>query len=41
VGDRVTGQGAAGDVQSGSYSVTDKGDRMIFKGGVRSQLKGR
>ena len=40
-GGGVQGQGLAGAVQSGSYSVTDKGDRMVFKGGVRSQLKGR
>ncbi|MDB5424167.1 MAG: hypothetical protein JWQ29_1583, partial [Phenylobacterium sp.] len=24
-----------------TYSVTDKGDRMVFKGGVHTQLKGR
>jgi lipopolysaccharide export system protein LptC len=41
VGGNVQGQGPTGDVQSGSYSVSDKGDRMVFKGGVRSQLKGR
>ena len=40
-GDKVKGQSSAGDVQSGSYSVTDQGDRMVFKGGVRSQLKSR
>ena len=39
VGGGVKGQGPTGDVQSGSYSVTDKGDRMVFKGGVRTQLK--
>lgn len=41
VGGGVRGQSNAGDVQAGSYSVTEKGDRMVFKGGVRSQLKGR
>ena len=41
VGDKVQGQSSSGSVQSGSYSVTEKGDRMIFKGGVHSQLKGR
>jgi len=41
VGGNVQGQGPTGVVQSGSYSVTDKGERMVFKGGVRSQLKPR
>jgi lipopolysaccharide export system protein LptC len=41
VGGGVKGQSTSGDVQAGSYSVTDKGDRMVFKGGVRSQLKAR
>ena len=41
VGGNVQGQGPTGAVQSGSYSVTDKGERMVFKGGVRSQLKPR
>lgn len=41
VGGKVQGQGATGDVQSGSYAVTDKGDRMVFKGGVHTRLKGR
>ena len=40
-GGNVQGQGPTGAVQSGSYSVSDKGDRMVFKGGVRTQLKGR
>jgi lipopolysaccharide export system protein LptC len=38
-GGGIAGNGPGGAVQSGSYSVTDKGDRMVFKGGVRSQLK--
>ena len=41
VGGNVQGQGPTGAVQSGSYAVSDKGDRMVFKGGVRTQLKGR
>ena len=41
IGGNVQGQGPAGAVQSGSYAVSDKGVRMVFKGGVRSQLKGR
>jgi lipopolysaccharide export system protein LptC len=41
VGGKVQGQGPTGAVQSGSYAVSDKGDRMVFKGGVRTQLKGR
>jgi len=41
VGGKVQGRGATGDVQSGSYAVTDKGDRMVFKGGVHTRLKGR
>jgi lipopolysaccharide export system protein LptC len=40
VGGAVHGQGPTGAVQSGSYSVSDKGDRMVFKGGVRTQIKG-
>jgi lipopolysaccharide export system protein LptC len=41
VGGNVQGQGPTGAVQSGSYAVSDKGDRMVFKGGVHTQLKGR
>jgi len=41
VGGGVQGQGPAGAVRSDTYSVTEKGDRMVFKGGVHSQLKGR
>jgi lipopolysaccharide export system protein LptC len=37
----IQGQGPVGAVRSDSYSVTEKGDRMVFKGGVRSQLKSR
>jgi lipopolysaccharide export system protein LptC len=39
MGGKVKGRSSTGDVQSGSYSVTEKGDRMVFKGGVRTQLK--
>jgi lipopolysaccharide export system protein LptC len=40
-GGGVQGQGPVGAVRSDSYSVTEKGDRMVFKGGVRGQLQGR
>ena len=39
VGGGIQGQGPTGAVKSDSYSVTDKGDRLVFKGGVRTQLK--
>lgn len=31
-------EGASGDVQSGTYSADDQGDRVILKGGVRGRL---
>lgn len=35
----VRGQGLSGNqVQADSYSVTDKGDRVVFKGRVRSRI---
>lgn len=43
----VTGAGAlssqtpVGDVKSGSFDVYDKGDRVIFKGGVHARLNPR
>lgn len=43
----VTGPGAlasqtpVGDLKSGSFDVFDKGDRVIFKGGVHARLKGK
>ena len=39
IGGPIRGQGPSGAVKSDSYSVTDKGDRLVFKGGVRTQLK--
>jgi lipopolysaccharide export system protein LptC len=38
VGQSVKGAGPSGAVQSNSYSVSDKGDRMVFKGRVRARL---
>lgn len=40
-GQAIQGHGTAGDVRSNGYTVSDKGDRVIFKGGVRSRLNGR
>ena len=39
IGGAIQGRGPSGAVKSDSYSVTDKGDRLVFKGGVRTQLK--
>jgi lipopolysaccharide export system protein LptC len=38
IGQTIKGNGPSGAVQSNSYAVTDKGDRMVFKGGVRARL---
>jgi lipopolysaccharide export system protein LptC len=38
VGQAIQGRGIAGEVQSNSYAVSEKGDRVIFKGGVRARL---
>jgi lipopolysaccharide export system protein LptC len=35
----MVGDGPVGEVTSRSYSVFDKGDRVIFKGGVRARIK--
>lgn len=40
-GGKVVGDNARGDIQAGGYSVTDKGDRVVFKGGVRARLDAR
>ena len=40
-GGRVSGGNASGVIQAGGYSVTDKGDRVVFKGGVRARLDAR
>lgn len=37
----LASQTPVGDLQSQSFDVFDKGDRVIFKGGVHAQLKGR
>ncbi len=43
---RITGQGiqatrTASAVRSDSYTITDSGDRVVFKGGVRARLNAR
>jgi lipopolysaccharide export system protein LptC len=38
IGQTIKGNGPSGAVQSNTYTVTDKGDRMVFKGGVRARL---
>ncbi len=40
-GGPVVGDNAKGAIQAGGYSVTDKGDRVVFKGGVRARLDAR
>jgi lipopolysaccharide export system protein LptC len=34
----LQGEGPTGQVQSNAYSVYDKGDRIIFRGGVRTRV---
>jgi len=34
----LQGEGPTGQVQSNAYSVYDKGDRIIFRGGVRARI---
>lgn len=34
----LTAQSSAGQIQSGSYTASDEGERVIFKGGVRGRL---
>jgi len=34
----LTGEGPKGQVQSNAYSVYDKGDRIVFRGGVRTRI---
>jgi lipopolysaccharide export system protein LptC len=34
----IQGSGSLGEIQAKSYSVQDKGQRMIFKGGVHTRL---
>ena len=40
-GGPVVGDNAKGAIRAGGYSVTDKGDRVVFKGGVRARLDAR
>jgi lipopolysaccharide export system protein LptC len=40
-GQGVQGQGPAGQVSSDQYTVYDKGERMVFKGGVHGRIDGR
>jgi len=35
----LNGEGPSGQVQSRAYSVYDKGDRIVFRGGVRARLE--
>lgn len=37
----LQGEGPTGQVQSNAYSVYDKGDRIIFRGGVKTRLDGK
>ncbi|MGZ6016630.1 MAG: LPS export ABC transporter periplasmic protein LptC [Phenylobacterium sp.] len=37
----VHGQGALGEISAKSYGVYDKGDRMVFKGGVHTVLNAK
>jgi lipopolysaccharide export system protein LptC len=34
----IQGSGSLGEINAKSYGVYDKGDRLVFKGGVRSRL---
>ena len=38
IGGALKGQNASSAVQSNSYAVSDKGDKMVFKGRVRARL---
>ena len=40
-GGAVEGDNTEGAIRAGGYSVTDKGDRVVFKGGVRARLEPR
>ena len=35
----IQGSGSLGEIDAKSYGVYDKGDRMVFKGGVRTRLE--
>lgn len=36
----ISGAGPLGDIDAKSYGVYDKGERMVFKGGVRARIEG-
>ncbi len=38
---QVQGDGPLGQLNAKSYSVEDRGDRLIFRGGVRARVEGR
>ena len=35
----IQGAGGLGEINAKSYGVYDKGDRMVFKGGVRTRIE--
>ena len=35
----IQGSGSLGEITAKSYGVYDKGDRMVFKGGVHTRLQ--
>ena len=37
----IRGAGALGEIIAKSYGVYDKGERMVFKGGVHSRVESR
>jgi len=38
---QVQGDGPLGQLNANSYSVEDKGDRLVFRGGVHARIQGR
>ena len=38
---QVQGDGPLGQLNAKSYSVEDKGDRLVFRGGVRARIEGQ
>jgi lipopolysaccharide export system protein LptC len=37
----ISGTGSAGEIIAKSYGVYDKGERMVFKGGVRARINSK
>lgn len=37
----IQGSGSLGEINARSYGVYDKGERMVFKGGVRARIDGK